>query len=145
MNSILLVEDSFNDEALVNLALKKQPIPYELVVARDGREALDRLLGWEQTRAYELGHLPSFVLLDLKLPKINGLDVLREMRNHKSMRTIPVVIWSSSCESADVQKAYDLGANSYIQKPTEFEHFLEAIHGITSYWLRLNRPRASII
>jgi two-component system response regulator len=145
MNSILLVEDSTNDETLVTVALQRQPLPYELVVVRDGREALDYLFGSEPGDGGKFSYAPSFVLLDLKLPKIPGLDVLQKIREHPGMRFMPVVIWSSSCELADLQKAYRLGANSYVQKPAQFEQLSEAIREITSYWLKLNRsPSATV-
>jgi CheY-like chemotaxis protein len=145
MNSILLIEDSANDEALVTIALKRQPLPYELVVARDGEEGLDCLLSAQRDHDERSSSLPSFVLLDLKLPKMNGLDVLREIREKPGMRTLPVVIWSSSCETADLQRAYQLGANSYVQKPTQFEEFSNAIHELASYWFKLNRSPASAV
>jgi two-component system, response regulator len=144
MNSILLIEDSLNDQALVSIALKRQPVPLELVVASDGLEGLEFLLDAECRPGSKLGGLPSFVMLDLKLPKIDGLEVLRRIREQPSIRAIPVVIWSSSCEIADLERAYHLGANSYIQKPTQFEEFSSAVHELTSYWLKLNRSPSSI-
>jgi len=144
MNSILLIEDNPNDEALVSIALKRQPVPLELVVARDGQEGLKFLLDAECRADSQFDGLPSFVLLDLKLPKMDGLEVLSRIREQPNIRAVPVVIWSSSCEIADLKRAYRLGANSYIQKPTQFEEFSSAVHELTSYWLKLNRSPSSI-
>lgn len=144
MNSILLIEDSASDAALVAIALKRQPMPHELVVACDGEEGLKFLLDARRGAGSKLSGLPSFVMLDLKLPKMEGLEVLRRIREQPSIQPVPVVIWSSSCEIVDLERAYLFGANSYIQKPTGFEEFSQAVHELTSYWLKLNRSRSSI-
>ncbi|MBI4240549.1 MAG: response regulator [Candidatus Rokubacteria bacterium] len=135
---ILLVEDNPDDEALTLRALKRNNILNEVVVTRDGAEALDYLLGSEghprRTRNDGLG----VVLLDLKLPKVDGLEVLRRLRADKRTRRLPVVILTSSKEERDLVSAYDLGANSYIQKPVEFGEFAEAVRQLGLYWLVLN-------
>lgn len=135
---ILLVEDNADDEALTLRALKRHNLANEIVVARDGEEALAWLLPED-----EATHpLPQVVLLDLKLPKIDGLEVLRQVRAHQRTRRIPVVILTSSMEEQDMVASYDLGANSYVRKPVDFEQFLDATHQLGMYWLVLNEvPR----
>jgi two-component system response regulator len=145
MNLIFLVEDNSNDEALVEIALKRQPLPYELTVARDGQEGLNCLFGAENDRKGKLRYLPSLILLDLNLPKASGFEVLQKIREHPRTRVIPVVIWSSSCETTDLEQAYSLGANSYVQKPTGFEQFSGAVHEIMSYWLKLNQSSSAVM
>jgi two-component system, response regulator len=137
-----MVEDNANDEMLVRIALERQPDKYDLVIARDGEEALDCLISRrERAPASYL----SLILLDLKLPKLNGLEVLRRIRANASLKSIPVVLWTSSCEPADLTTAYELGCNSYVQKPMDFALFCNALKQITAYWVDLNRtPQASI-
>jgi two-component system response regulator len=135
---ILLVEDNPDDEALTRRALVKNNIQNEVLVAHDGAEALDYLFG---TGAHG-GHAitPEVVLLDLKLPKIDGLEVLRRIRADERTRLLPVVILTSSREERDVISGYGLGANSYIRKPVDFGQFVEAVRQLGLYWLVLNEP-----
>jgi two-component system response regulator len=136
--SILLVEDNPDDEELTVVALKKSHIANEVVVARDGEEALDYLFA---TGPHEGStFIPAVILLDLKLPKIDGLEVLRRLRAHERTRHIPVVILTSSKEQEDVVEGYSLGANSYVRKPVDFDQFLEASRQLGLYWLVLNEP-----
>src|SRR5262245_34741937 len=143
-DSILLIEDNPNDEELVALALRDQPFLCDLVVARDGVEGLDYLFNSNPRRGSRPKNVPRLVLLDLKLPKMAGLSVLEKLRNDDRTRYVPVVIWSSSGETTDLQKAYELGATSYVQKPVNFNDFSEAIHQIAKYWLRLNRSPSNV-
>jgi CheY-like chemotaxis protein len=137
---ILLVEDNPDDEALTLRALKKNNIRNEIVVARDGVEALDYLFG-TGPYAGRGGHdLPQVVLLDLKLPKVDGLEVLRRLRADPRTRLLPVVILTSSKEERDLVNGYSLGANSYVRKPVDFAEFTEAIRQLGLYWLILNEP-----
>ena len=129
---ILLVEDNADDEELTRRALKKNKISNELAVVRDGEEALAYL--FDENRKF----LPSVVLLDLKLPKIDGLEVLRHIRANERTRLLPVVILTSSLEEQDVMRGYGNGANSYIRKPVDFAQFTEAIRQLGLYWLVLN-------
>jgi len=135
--TILLVEDSADDELLTLRALKKNNIKNEIVVARDGVQALDYLLG--DGNPTEHPHaLPQVVLLDLKLPKIDGLEVLRRLRADERTKLLPVVILTSSNEERDRLSGYNLGANSYVRKPVDFEQFTEAARQLGLYWLVLN-------
>jgi two-component system response regulator len=134
---ILLVEDNPKDEALTLRALQKNNIRNEVVVAHDGAEALDYLLGQNGTP------LPQLILLDLKLPKIDGLDVLRRLRADERTRLLPVVILTSSTEERDLVEGYRLGANSYVRKPVDFVEFTEAVKQLGLYWLLLNNPPPS--
>lgn len=135
---ILLVEDNPDDEALTLRALRSSNILNEVVVARDGREALDYLFGEGVYTSRDLNVMPEVILLDLKLPKIDGLEVLRQMRANERIRLIPVVILTSSREEKDVINSYSLGANSYIRKPVDFVQFTEAAKQLGLYWLVLN-------
>lgn len=135
---ILLVEDNPDDEALTLRALKKNNIGNEVVVARDGVEALDFLFGTGAHAGRDAGDLPQVVLLDLKLPKIDGLEVLRRIRGDERTRFLPVVILTSSKEEQDVINGYREGANSYVRKPVNFDEFLEAARQLGLYWLLLN-------
>lgn len=137
---ILLVEDNKDDEALTIRALKKNNITNEVIVTRDGVEALDYLFGRGKYEARDTKQTPQVVLLDLNLPKVDGLTVLREMRNEKLTKLVPVVILTSSKEERDIIEGYSLGANSYVRKPVEFEKFVEAIRQLGLYWLILNQP-----
>lgn len=142
---ILLVEDNPDDEALTHRALKKNNIGNEVVVARDGAEALDYLFGTGVYEGRDLSTMPQVVLLDLKLPKIDGLDVLRRMRADERTKLLPVVVLTSSGEQQDLVDSYGYGANSYIRKPVDFAQFIEAVRQLGLYWLVLNEtPRARI-
>ncbi len=140
---ILLVEDNPDDELLTRRALKKNNIGNEVVVARDGVEALDYLFGTGAHEGRDLSELPQVMLLDLKLPKIDGLDVLRRVRADERTRLLPVVILTSSREQQDLVDGYGCGANSYIRKPVDFAQFIEAVRQLGLYWLVLNEtPQA---
>lgn len=136
---ILLVEDNPDDEALTLRALKKNNIANEVVVARDGAEALDYLFAKGAFRTRDESILPAFVLLDLKLPKIDGLDVLKGLRAEQRTRFLPVVVLTSSNEERDLLNSYSYGCNSYIRKPVDFDKFVEAIAQLGLYWLVLNQ------
>lgn len=133
---ILLVEDNPRDEALTLRALKKSNIVNDVIVARDGVEALEYFFGDGTDNKSRV--TPELVLLDLKLPKLDGLEVLRRLRADQRTRRVPVVVFTSSSEEEDMIKSYDLGANSYVRKPVEFERFLEATRQLGMYWLVLN-------
>lgn len=135
---ILLVEDNPDDEALTLRALKKNNISNGVVVARDGVEALDYLFATGAYAARDPRALPQVVLLDLKLPKLDGLEVLRRVRAHERTKLLPVVILTSSKEEQDRLEGYSLGANSYIRKPVDFSQFTEAVRQLGLYWLVLN-------
>ncbi|MGH2451949.1 MAG: response regulator [Candidatus Limnocylindria bacterium] len=135
---ILLVEDNPDDEALTLRAFEKNKIGNEVVVARDGVEALDLLHGTGAREGRPLE--PEVVLLDLKLPRLDGLEVLRRVREHPKTRLLPVVILTSSKEESDLIQGYELRANSYIRKPVDFARFIEAVREIGLYWLVLNEP-----
>ena len=135
---ILLVEDNPDDELLTRRALKKNNIGNEVIVARDGVEALDYLFGTGAHEGRDLSELPQVMLLDLKLPKIDGLGVLRRVRADERTRLLPVVILTSSKEQQDLVDGYGCGANSYIRKPVDFAQFIEAVRQLGLYWLVLN-------
>jgi two-component system, response regulator len=137
---ILLVEDNPDDEKLTLRALHKNKISNEVVVAHDGVEALDYLLGNGSGGGNNLKPLPQVVLLDLKLPKMDGLEVLRRLRAHERTKLLPVVILTSSNEEQDLITGYGLGANSYVRKPVDFNQFIEAARQLGLYWLVLNEP-----
>ena len=137
---ILLVEDNPDDEFLTLRSLQANGIPNEVVVLRDGQAALDWLLGSGPNGSPSADRLPGVILLDLKMPKVSGLDVLRRLRADARTRRIPVVVFTSSSEDRDVLLSYELGANSYVRKPVEFSEFSEAVRQIGSYWLAVNAP-----
>jgi two-component system, response regulator len=135
---ILLVEDNPDDEKLTLRALKKNHILNEVVVARDGVEALDFLLATGPHAARDVRIQPTVILLDLKLPKVDGLEVLRRLRSDPRTKLLPVVILTSSKEEQDLAQGYALGANSYIRKPVDFAQFMEAVKQLGMFWLVLN-------
>jgi two-component system, response regulator len=129
---ILLVEDNPDDEKLTLRAMRQSEVPNIIVVARDGAEALEHLEGDE-------AKLPVLVLLDLKLPKVSGLEVLQRMRANPKTKNLPVVVLTSSDEERDILQSYNLGANSYIRKPVDFDEFIDAVKQLGLYWLCINR------
>lgn len=137
---ILLVEDNPDDEVLTLRALRKHQLADEIVIARDGVEALDFLFGTGVYAGRDLSIMPELILLDLKLPKLDGLEVLRRLRQANHARNVPVVILTTSDEENDRRQSYDLCANSFIRKPVDFNQFAEAIRLIGIYWLHLNEP-----
>jgi two-component system, response regulator len=137
---ILLVEDNADDEELTLRALAKSNILNPVTVVRDGVEALDYLFGRSAYAQRDVREQPQVVLLDLKLPKLDGLEVLRAVRRDPRTKRIPVVILTSSAEEQDVVSGYELGANSYIRKPVDFTQFVEAVRQLGLYWLVLNQP-----
>jgi len=144
--TILLVEDNPDDEALTLRALKRNNILNEVIVARDGAEALDYLFAGGAYSGRDTSKQPEVILLDLKLPKVDGLEVLQQIRQDERVRRLAVVILTSSNEERDIIAGYDLGANSYIRKPVDFNQFMEAVRQLGLYWLALNvaapNPRA---
>ena len=142
---ILLVEDNPDDELLTLRALRKNNVLNEVVVARDGVEALDYLFGTGCHSGRDTAVMPQLILLDLKLPKIDGLEVLKRLRADERTRLLPVVILTSSREEQDMLDGYGLGANSYVRKPVNFEQFVQAIEQLKLYWLILNEaPPAAV-
>jgi CheY-like chemotaxis protein len=140
-SSILLVEDNPDDEALTIRAFRKNNVTNEVIVARDGAEALDYLFGTGAYANRDTSLQPQVVILDLKLPKIDGLEVLRQLRAAPQTKLLPVVILTSSNEERDRLQGYDLGANSYVRKPVDFAEFVDAVRQLGLYWLLLNeRP-----
>jgi CheY-like chemotaxis protein len=137
---ILLVEDNPDDEELTRRAFRKNNILNRLEVVRDGAEALDYLLGNGYTPGLPLKDLPTVIFLDLKLPKIDGLEVLRRLRADDRTKSLPVVVLTSSGEEQDIVKCYGTGCNSYIRKPVDFAQFTEAVKNLGQYWLVLNEP-----
>ncbi len=137
---ILLVEDNADDELLTLRALKKNNIRNEVVVARDGNQALDYLFGTGVHSGRDLSVMPQIILLDLKLPKVDGFEVLNRVRASEMTKFLPVVILTTSNEDQDRIRGYDLGANSFVRKPVEFEKFIEAVRQLGLYWLILNEP-----
>jgi two-component system, response regulator len=141
---ILLVEDNPQDAELTIRSLKKKNLANQLVVVEDGEEALEYLFCRGRFASRDASQPPKVVLLDLKLPKVSGLEVLRALKKSEQTRTIPVVIVTSSREDPDVKTAYDLGANSYVVKPVDFDAFAEAVSSVGLYWLLVNQaPRWS--
>lgn len=135
---ILLVEDNADDELLTVRAFKKNNIKNDVVVVRDGVEALDWLFGTGQHATRDTSAMPQIVLLDLKLPKLDGLEVLKRIRSDARTKLLPVVVLTSSKEDEDILQSYALGANSYVRKPVEFETFVDAVKSLGLYWLVLN-------
>ena len=142
-NSILLVEDNPDDEALTIRALKKNHLKNELVVARDGAEAIEYLFAEGKYKGRDINQLPALVLLDLQLPKIDGFGVLKRLRANEHTKFLPVVILTSSAEQEDILNGYGLGANSYVRKPVDFDEFITTVGQLGPYWLITNqRPSA---
>ncbi len=137
--TILLVEDNSDDEQLTLRAMRQSEVPNIIRVARDGAEALEHLYGPSSTR------LPDLILLDLKLPKVSGLEVLQKIRSDPKTRSLPVVVLTSSDEERDIVESYNIGANSYIRKPVDFDEFIDAVRQLGVYWLTLNKTKRSSI
>ncbi len=135
LKSIFLVEDNPMDVDLTRRAFARRNLANPLVIARDGQEALDLLANWPADRP-----LPAVILLDLKLPRMDGLEVLRQIKSHPRWKTLPVVVLTTSSDSEDIQTAYELGTNSYIVKPVDFNKFMEVAAKIDLYWLVTNQP-----
>ena len=140
---ILLVEDNPNDVELTLHALKKNNLTNHIHIVRDGAEALDYLFGSGTYAGRDVNHTPKVILLDLKLPKVDGMEVLRQIKADARTRSIPVVVLTSSREERDIVGSYQLGVNSYITKPVDFEQFTEAVRQLGLYWLLLNQPPVS--
>jgi len=139
-NILLLVEDNADDEELTLLAFEESKILNEVVVARDGVEALDYLLGTGTYTDRDMNIMPALILLDLQLPRINGLEVLQRLRADKRTKLIPVVILTTSNEQLDLINSYSLGCNSYIRKPVNYNQFITAVQQLGMYWLLINEP-----
>lgn len=139
LKRILLVEDSANDVELVLAALAENHLANEVVVVRDGEEALDYLYRRGIFRLRMEGH-PVVVLLDLKLPKVDGLEVLARLKSDPNLRMVPIVVLTSSREESDLTRAYDLGTNAYVVKPVDFHEFVDAIKGVGLFWAVVNQP-----
>jgi two-component system response regulator len=137
---ILLVEDNPDDEELTTRALRHAKVANDLVVARDGAEALEYVFGTGAHAGRDLSRMPALILLDLKLPKLSGLDVLQRLRADERTKLIPVVILTSSSEDEDMVKSYRHGANSYVRKPVEFNAFATAVSQLGVYWMLINQP-----
>ena len=135
---ILLVEDNADDEELTTRALRKANIANEIVVTRDGKEAIDYLFGQGAYEGRDLSSMPAVILLDLKLPKLSGLDVLQRVRADPRTKLVPIVVLTSSSEDEDMLKSYESGANSYVRKPVEFGAFVNAVSQLGIYWMLLN-------
>jgi two-component system, response regulator len=137
---ILVVEDNPDDEILTLRALRQGKVTNEIVVARDGSEALDFLFGAGKYKGRDVSRTPAVILLDLKLPKLSGLEVLQRLRADERTRLVPVVILTSSSEDEDMLRSYESGANSYVRKPVEFGAFANAVSQVGVYWMLLNQP-----
>jgi CheY-like chemotaxis protein len=144
IEDILLVEDSQNDIDLTLYALREESLANSIFVVRDGKDALDYLFCRGAFAERSFNHPPKLVLLDLKLPKIDGLQVLKQLKNDSRTKTIPVVIMTSSSEEQDMVEGYNLGVNSFIQKPVDFEQFRTTVKTLGLYWLVVNRPPVPI-
>lgn len=136
---ILIVEDNPDDELLILRALKKNNIANEVIVAHDGVEALDFLFGTGDYATRDLTIMPQVIILDLKLPKIDGLELLKRIRANELTKYVPVVVMTTSAEQKDIVDSYNLGANSYIQKPVDFSEFMQATQQLGLYWLVINK------
>ena len=138
--TILLVEDDPNDELLTLRELRRQNVAHEIIIVRDGTEALEYLFGTGKYDGRDPRDFPTLMLLDLKLPKIDGLEVLRRVRADKRTKMMPVVVLTSSDDQTDKIACYDLGANSYIRKPVDIDQFRKAVYQLHLYWMLLNEP-----
>jgi two-component system response regulator len=138
--TILLVEDNPSDIGLTKRALEKNHIANDMIVVEDGQEALDYLFCGDPLTGLNMKELPALILLDLKLPKVDGLQVLSRIRSEERTKRLPVVILTTSSEEDDIAQSYDLGANSYIRKPVDFRRFVEAVQQLGLYWLMMNEP-----
>jgi len=136
---ILLVEDNPDDEALTMRALKQSKLANEIVITRDGNEALEFMFGTGKFEGRDVSHTPAVVLLDLKLPKLSGLEVLERLRADPRTKLVPVVVLTSSSEDEDMLRSYQLGANSYVRKPVVFGKFADAVSQLGLYWVLLNQ------
>jgi len=141
--TILLVEDNPNDEMLTIRALKKNNILNEVIVARDGVQALDYLFAEGEHEGRDINNQPQVILLDLKLPKIDGHEVLKRIKSDERTKLLPVVVLTTSNEDQDIISSYQLGANSYIRKPVDFDQFIKAVGQLGLYWLVLNEASPS--
>ena len=139
-NILLLVEDNPDDEELTLLAFEQSQIAHEVVVARDGVEALDYLFGTGIYADRDISTMPALILLDLQLPRINGLEVLQRLRSDKRTKLLPVVILTTSNEQQDLINSYNVGCNSYLRKPVDYNQFVTAVQQLGMYWLLLNEP-----
>lgn len=137
---ILLVEDNATDAELCLRALKKCNLANHITWVKDGAEALDFLYGRGEYAGRDTSALPKVILLDLRMPKVSGLDVIRTVKADKALKTIPIVVHSSSREDSDVKESYELGANSFVSKPVVFEEFVAAVAQLGLYWLIINKP-----
>jgi two-component system response regulator len=137
---ILFVEDNPNDLELALHALKRNRLANQIEIARDGAEALDFIYGTGAYAGRDVRQVPKIIMLDLKLPKVDGLEVLQRLKSDPQTRTIPIVVLTSSREERDIVESYQLGVNSYIVKPVDFEQFTEAVRSLGLYWLLLNQP-----
>ena len=138
MTTILLVEDNPDDEALTMRAFKKSHLANDIIVARDGVEAIDYVFGTGTYEGRDINDKPHLILLDLKLPRLDGMDVLKRIRSDERVSMIPIVVLTSSREQEDLMRSYSLGANSYIRKPVDFNQFVQAVQQLGLYWLVLN-------
>ena len=137
---VLLVEDNIHDAEMTIRALKKVNLANNLVHVKDGAEALDFIFARGKYSDREMGDHPKVILLDIKMPKVDGIEVLKQIKSHESSRAIPVVIMTSSKEEQDIINSYELGVNSYVVKPVEFEGFARAVSQLGLYWLLTNQP-----
>ena len=142
---ILLVEDNPDDEILTIRALRQHNIVNEVIVARDGVEALDYLFGKNGSDSSPIENEPALILLDIKLPKIDGIEVLKRIRSHEQTKLLRVVMLTSSNEYRDLMASYSLGVNSYVRKPVDFSEFVRAVKEIGSYWLLLNEAPPDVV
>jgi CheY-like chemotaxis protein len=140
VQSIMLAEDNANDAELTQTALRESRLTNEIVLVRDGAEALDYLYCREQYAGRLDGH-PALCVLDLKMPKVDGIEVLRQIKGDGAMKHIPVVILTSSREEQDLVKSYDLGVNAYVVKPVDFQQFIDAVKLLGAFWAVVNEPR----
>jgi two-component system response regulator len=142
-DTLVLVEDNPDDAALAIRALRKSKVANDVVLLDDGAKALEYLFGTGEFEGRDAKHTPCLILLDLKLPRVDGLEVLKHIRSDERTKLIPVVVLTSSAEERDLVESYNLGANSYIRKPVDFEQFVESVQTLGLYWLVLNEPPPS--